>query len=77
MNSVTSPTMVASVPSCGLVEVENTGDEFSSGSAHETFELGRELMDGLLPIEHEPDHANDEQDQRRQGQGGIICQRGC
>ena len=33
-------------------------------------------MGHLLPIEHEPDHAHDEEHQWRQGQGGVVGQRG-
>ena len=48
----------------------------SEARPHEAFELRRELLGDLLPIEHQPDHAHDEQHQRGQGQGGVIGQRG-
>ena len=55
---------------------ENAGHEFAASRAHKTFELGRELSGHLLSIEHQPDHADDEQHQRREGQGGVVGQRG-
>ena len=55
---------------------ENGGDEVAASRAHEPFKLRCKLMGHLLPIEHEPDHAHDEEHQWRQGQGGVVGQRG-
>jgi hypothetical protein len=71
MNSVTRPTMVASVPPLWARRSENAGDKLTAGWPHEAFELGRELRGHLLQIEHQPDHTHDEQHQRRQGQGSV------
>ncbi len=67
---------VASAPPCGLVVVRMLVTSSRPAVPHEAFELGRELLGHLLPIEHQPDHAHDEQHQRRQGQGGVVGQRG-
>ena len=68
MNSVTSPMMVASAP-CGLVVVRMVVMRSRPAVPHEAFKLRCKLMGHLLPIEHEPDHAHDEEHQWRQGQG--------
>ena len=46
---------------------ENAGDEFAPSRPHEAFELGRELISHLLPIEHQPDDTYDEQHQWGEG----------
>ena len=64
------------VPSLRARRGENAGDEFAAGRPHEAFELRRELLSHLLSIEYEPNHANDEQYERCEGQGCVVGERG-
>jgi hypothetical protein len=53
---------------------ENRVHELAPGRPHEALELGGQLTGHLLPLDHQPRQADDEQHQRRQGQRGVERQ---
>ena len=74
MSRMPRPTTVARVPPLWGRGAENASHELAAGRAHEAFDLGGQLVGHLLPRDHQPRHADDEQHQRRQGQGGVERQ---
>ena len=74
MNSVTRPMTVATAP-LRARRGENAGDEVAAGRPHQAFELRGELLGHVLPIEHQPDHTNDQQHQGPRDKA-VVGQRG-